>query len=82
MVMSDLHASIRKSGMWMIARWGITLTVGALVTTYIIRSLTIKDFGIYTLLYSMIGYISVISSSGISSIFRRFIPEAFQRKEY
>lgn len=80
--MSDFHNSIRESTIWMVARVGVSLTVGAFITAYIIRSLTIEDYGIYTLLYSLIGYISVISSFGIPYVFQRFIPEAFQRKEY
>lgn len=66
----------------MIARLGVSLTVGAFVTTYVIRSLSVKDYGIYTVLYSLIGYVSVIGSFGIPSVFQRFIPEALQKKEY
>ncbi len=66
----------------MIARFGISLTVGAFVTTFIIRSLSVKDYGIYTVLYSMIHYVSVIGSFGIPEVFRRFIPEAMQKKDY
>src|SRR5450631_3669026 len=81
-VMSDFHNSIRESTIWMVARVGVSMTVGAFITAFIIRSLTVKDYGIYTLLYSLIGYISVISSFGIPYVFQRFIPEAFQQKEY
>ncbi len=66
----------------MIARLGISLTVGAFVTTYIIRSLTVKDYGIYAVLYSLIGYVSVIGSLGIPAVCQRFVPEALQQKEY
>jgi O-antigen/teichoic acid export membrane protein len=66
----------------MIVRLGISLTVGAFITTYIIRSLTIKEYGIYAVLYSLIGYVSVIGSLGIPAVFQRFVPEALQRKEY
>lgn len=66
----------------MVARLGISLTVGALITTFIIRSLSVEDYGVYTVLYSMIGYVSVIASFGIPEVFRRFIPEALQKKDY
>lgn len=79
---SDLHSSIRKSSIWMIARLGITLTVGAFVTTYIIRSLSVVDYGVYALLYSLTGYVSVIASFGMPSVFQRFLPEAMQKKDY
>lgn len=78
----DLHTSIRQSSIWMVARLGISLTVGAFVTTYVIRSLTVEEYGIYNVLYSMIGYVSVVASFGIPEVFRRFIPEALQKKEY
>ncbi len=80
--MSDLHTSIRKSSIWMIARLGISLTVGAFVTTFIIRSLSVEEYGVYTVLYSLIGYVSVIGSFGIPDVFRRFIPEAMQKMDY
>lgn len=80
--MSELHSSIRQSSIWMIVRLGISLTVGVLVTTFIIRSLSLEEYGIYNVLYSLIGYISVIGSFGIPEVFRRFIPEAFQKKDY
>lgn len=66
----------------MFARLGISLTVGAFVTIYIIRSLTIEHYGVYAVLYSLIGYVSVIGSFGIPSVFQRFIPEVLQQKEY
>jgi O-antigen/teichoic acid export membrane protein len=56
--------------------------VGAFVTVFIIRNLSVKDYGVYTVLYSMIAYVSVIASFGIPSVFQRFIPEALQKKEY
>jgi len=80
--MQNLDTSIRNSSLWMIVRLGVSLTVGAVVITYIIRSLSVEDYGVYTLLYSLIGYVSVIASLGIPAAFQRFIPEALQRKEY
>lgn len=80
--MSDLHTSIRNSSIWIIIRLIISLTVGAFVTVFIIRNLSVKDYGVYTVLYSMIAYVSVIASFGIPSVFQRFIPEALQKKEY
>jgi O-antigen/teichoic acid export membrane protein len=80
--MSDLHSSIRKSSLWMIARLGISLTVGAYITTYIIRSLSIKDYGVYVVLYSLIGYVGIVGDFGIPSVFHRFIPEMLQKEQY
>ena len=80
--MTDLHLSIRKSSIWMVVRLGISLTAGAFVTTFIIRTLSVKDYGVYNVLYCLIGYVSMIGSFGIPSVFGRFIPEALQKKEY
>lgn len=66
----------------MVVRLIVSMTLGVFVTTFIIRSLSVEDYGIYTVLYSMIGYVSVIGSFGIPAVFQRFIPEAFQKKEY
>jgi len=80
--MKNLDASIRKSSLWLIVRFCVSLTAGAFITTYIIRSLTVEDYGIYTLLYCLVGYVSVLASFGVPAVFRRFVPEALQRKEY
>lgn len=66
----------------MIARLGISLTIGAFVMTFIIRSLSVEDFGVYTVLYCLIGYVGVIGGLGIPSVFQRFIPEALEKKQY
>ncbi len=80
--MMDLYSSIRSSSIWVILRLFVSLTVGAVITTFIIRSLSVEEYGIYTILYSLIGYVSVIASFGIPEVFRRFIPEALQNKDY
>jgi O-antigen/teichoic acid export membrane protein len=66
----------------MALRFIISITLGIFVTTYIIRSLPVMDYGVYNILYSMIVYISVISSMGIPAVMQRYIPEAFQQKDY
>jgi len=78
----NLSSSVRKSSLWMIVRLGVSLTVGVFVTTYVIRSLSVEEYGVYTVLYSMIGYVGVIAGFGIPSVFQRFIPEALQKEQY
>lgn len=80
--MKNLHISIRKSSIWVIARFFVSLSVGVFITTFIIRSLTVEEYGLYTILFSLITYVSVISSFGIVEVFRRFIPEAMQASNY
>lgn len=79
---SGLYLPVRQSSVWVIARLGVSMTIGVVVTTFIIRSLSVTEFGIYTVLYSLLGYVSVACSFGIPDVFRRFIPEALQKKEY
>lgn len=80
--MKDFNTSVRKSSVWMIVRLGVSLMVGTFITTFVIRKLSVEEYGIYNILYSLIGYISVLGSFGIPEVFRRFIPEAFQKKDY
>lgn len=80
--MLDLYSSIRLSSIWVILRLVVSMTIGVVITTFIIRSLSVEEYGIYIVLYSLIGYVSAIASFGIPEVFRRFIPEALQKKEY
>lgn len=45
------------------------------VSIYIIRKLPIKEFGQYNLLSSILSYMLLISSFGISKVVQRYIPE-------
>jgi len=58
-----------------------TYTVSFLIMIYIVRRLTVKDFGLYNLLYGAMGYIGLLSSLGIPSTFQRFLPEFFRQGE-
>ena len=66
----------------MIARFFISLTLGVFVTTYIIRALSVEDYGVYNVLISMIGYVGVFSALGIPATLQRFIPESLEKKEF
>jgi len=54
---------------------------GALVTIYMVRKLSVKEYGIYNILFALIGYISVFSSFGVLNIFQRYIPELYKKKD-
>ena len=66
----------------MIVRLAVTLTASVFITIIIVRGLSVEDYGIYTLLYSLISYVSVIASFGLPATLQRFIPEALQQKNY
>ncbi len=79
---TNLRSSIKQSVIWLVIRLVVTLSASVFITVMIVRSLSVKEYGIYTLLFSVLGYFSVIASCGIPSIFQRFVPELRQRKEY
>jgi O-antigen/teichoic acid export membrane protein len=79
---SNLHRQVRKSSFWILLRLAMSGCVGVFVTTAIIRSLSVEDYGVYALLFAALGYTGLFASFGIPQVFHRFIPEAFQRKDY
>ena len=66
----------------MIVRLAVSGSVGVCVTTFIIRSLSVEDYGIYNILFALMGYVSLFASFGLPQIFQRFIPEAYQQKDF
>jgi len=75
------YSQIRKSGVYLAAGKFITPLVTFLITIYIVRMLSVEDFGIYNVLTAALAYISLFSSLGLPSIFQRFIPEFHARNE-
>ena len=63
-------------------RMVVAMTVGVIVTTFIIRSLSVEDYGTYTVLYALISYVGTFGSFGIPAVFQRYIPELYQKNEY
>jgi O-antigen/teichoic acid export membrane protein len=43
--------------------------------------LSVNDYGIYNVLLAMMGYIGIFSSFGLPSVFQRYIPEFYERRE-
>lgn len=80
--MEDLKESVRKSSYWVLFRFLISISVGTFITTFVVRTLSIRDYGIYNVLYSLIAFVSVIASFGIPQVFQRFLPEAYQKKDF
>jgi len=52
-----------------------------LISVYVIRTLSIEDYGIYNVLIAIMQYVAFLSSLGIPNVFDRFIPEFFQKGE-
>ena len=51
-------------------------------TILLVRALSEHDYGIYNLLYSLIGLIGTIASLGLYNTLQRFIPEYFENGEF
>lgn len=79
---STLHHSIRKSNIWTIVRLVTSLVIGFFVTTLIVRKLSVEEFGVYSVLFSLIGLVGAIASFGIQDVFRRFLPESLQNHNF
>jgi len=55
---------------------------GIMATILLVRALSENDYGIYNLLYSIIGLIGTIASLGIGNTLQRYIPEYYQKGEF
>lgn len=55
---------------------------GIIATILLVRALSENDYGIYNLLYSIIGLIGTIASLGIGNTLQRYIPEYYQKGEF
>ncbi|WP_343207479.1 lipopolysaccharide biosynthesis protein [Arenimonas maotaiensis] len=77
--MTGLHNAIRNSNFWSLVKLLTSLSVGFFITTYIVRTLGVHEYGVYSVLFSLIGIVAALASFGIQDVFRRFIPEALQQ---
>lgn len=80
-IKNNLHSQIRKSSFYTIAAKLVTPIVTFLTTIYIVRMLSVNDYGVYNVLLAVMGYIGIFSSFGLPSIFQRYIPEFHERRE-
>jgi O-antigen/teichoic acid export membrane protein len=55
---------------------------GVIATVLLVRALSENDYGIYNLLYSVIGLIGTVASLGIGNALQRYIPEYYQKGEF
>jgi len=53
-----------------------------LITIYVVKKLSVQDYGIYNLLYAIIGYLTLLTSMGILNILQRFLPEYNKKNEF
>lgn len=55
---------------------------GLVATVLLVRTLSESEYGIYNLLYALIGLIGTIASLGLSDTLQRYIPEYYQKGEF
>lgn len=80
--MQDFHQKIRENATYLFLQKLITPLINFALTIYIIKKLTIADYGIYNLLYAIISYMALYSSMGLLNVFQRYVPEYNTRQEY
>jgi O-antigen/teichoic acid export membrane protein len=74
------YSQIRKSGLYSALGKTITPIVTFLITIYIVRKLSVEEYGTYHVLLGVMYYIGLLSSLGLPSIFQRFVPEFHAKK--
>lgn len=80
--MQDFQEKIKQNAKYILLQKLIITIINILIIIYIVRKLTIIDYGLYNLLYALIGYLTLFSSMGLLNVFQRFIPEYYAKKEY
>jgi O-antigen/teichoic acid export membrane protein len=60
----------------------LSMGLGGVASILIVRALSEFDYGVYNLLYSVIGLTGMIASLGIGNTLQRFIPEYYQKGEF
>ena len=78
----ELLTLVRKNSPYVILERSLLPIINFLITVYIIRILTVDEYGIYKILLAVMSYVGLFSSLGLPRVFRRFIPEFFQKKEF
>lgn len=78
----NLRVQVKKGAVYITVGKLITPLITFLTIRYIMRMLSVEDYGIYNLLFvTMVAYIGLFSSLGLPSIFQRYIPEFYELKD-
>ena len=77
----DFYLQVREKSLYTIIERISSPIITFLISVYIIRSLSVTDYGIYNTLLAIMGYVALFSSFGLANIFERFIPEFARKKE-
>jgi len=73
---------MKTGSIWLAIRFVVSGLFGIITMPLIARVLSVEEYGIYNILFAFITWISIFTGSGLANVFQRFIPEAFQKKDY
>jgi len=76
-----LNEQVKKSSIYILCGKLFTPIITFLVTIYIVRKLSIDDYGVYNILLAMMAFIGLASSFGLPNIIKRYLPEFLQNGE-
>lgn len=79
--MRDLYSLARRGSFYILAGKLVMSVIGFLATVFIVRTLSVRDYGIYNVLLAALSYIGLFSSLGLPSIFQRYLPEFSEKKQ-
>ena len=78
---SDLTNLVRKNSLYVLCGKAVTPVITFLITVYLVRRLSVGEYGIYNVMLASMMYIGLFSSLGLLNVFQRYIPEFRERRE-
>ena len=76
------NKTIQKSFFWQAISILPKAILGPISLILLTRLLSVEEFGIYSVLMSLNGYVLLLASIGVPHTFRRYIPAAFAKGNY
>lgn len=80
--MSDFHKTIQQNAKYVMLQNFMTPLINLAIAVYVIKKISVADYGIYNLLYAVISYLALFSSMGLLNVLQRYIPEFFSKQHY
>ncbi|HEX9970857.1 MAG TPA: oligosaccharide flippase family protein, partial [bacterium] len=80
--MNDLHEKIKQNAKYILFQNLTTPLINLAIGIYIIKKLSVTDYGIYNLLYAVISYLALFSSMGLLNVLQRYIPEFSTKRQF
>lgn len=78
----SLLGQFKKASFWSFINSISKSILSIVISYYIIKSISVYDYGVFNLLIGVIGYIQLFVLPGIIQVINRFIPEFYQTKDY